>query len=319
MKIFYPSWILPVVGFAGAVFGALIITAIFIFATPHASRVQNTPKPVEGIVEIPSSDQLRAEAQTSTSTDTAVEEATGTIPEDLKDIPNHEPWMDTAKIERFPYSTIAGNTSTVEFVVFSTLESYSTPAGNISVYRTEGGDHFFPVYKETVGGCGSATYATSTFGFYVHTEQSPCEAYGDIKELYFDLSASETLETRWHSDDSRLFYQLVNIGKDVTAELVFDKDCTTAFKDLSMEHWDKAKVMLNGVMIGGVYHAFAAPRSVSCDSLYGDGGLISPTIGPPSFDGKMIYFQLPTEAWAAFDPFDSKNVVLNAKKPKNAF
>jgi hypothetical protein len=39
----YPSWFLPVVGFGGAVFGALVITAIFISMSPHATRVRSTP------------------------------------------------------------------------------------------------------------------------------------------------------------------------------------------------------------------------------------------------------------------------------------
>jgi len=38
MKTSYPSWVLPIVGFAGAVFGALMITAIFILMTPTLDR-----------------------------------------------------------------------------------------------------------------------------------------------------------------------------------------------------------------------------------------------------------------------------------------
>ena len=68
MKTSYPSWVLPVVAAAGAVFGALVITAVFISQTPQTNRSSVTgTSGVVPTVQAPSGETTSTDV-TATST-----------------------------------------------------------------------------------------------------------------------------------------------------------------------------------------------------------------------------------------------------------
>jgi hypothetical protein len=220
-----------------------------------------------------------------------------------------QPWMKSAEVFLPPNF----DSQSTSFLVI-TGDGEGDGAKRVRVIR--GKDSQF-LLDEEFDICSGAE-ATSTKDYFVtQVSHSPCEAFSESTDTYYDWSGKQLVSIKHNSSASEFSFSTEKDSGNVS--LTFSKKCSSEGVPYD-QIWDKnekvlLKTSITGLVIRNIFHKLPTPLEVSCGEYYG-GNIVDPQIGWPSFDGRFITVDLTNDdsrMQAKIDVAAPEKVTLESK------